>query len=72
MNAGPLDDQWHDRDFPVLVEIYRRYAAGQRPVETQHVATALDLDHDQVLDACNALTPMHSGWGASMPVRCLR
>lgn len=66
MSPGPVADQWHSRDFPVLVEIARRTAAGDGPVDTGPVAESLGLEHDQVLDACVALTPTYLDGRAHM------
>jgi len=51
-----LDDVWASRDFPVLVEVTRRFDAGASSLRVEDVAEALDMNADDVRRAGVALS----------------
>ncbi len=54
-----LNERWHSRDLPVLVEAARQLDSGQTHVDGGRVARALDLDSAQVNAALDALIPTY-------------
>lgn len=56
MATDKLEDVWAARDFPVLVEVARRFDAGALSVRREDVADATGLDVDTVQLAGLALS----------------
>lgn len=72
---GPLQDVWYSRDFPVLIELTRRFDEGASQVRPDALTAALDMTEDEVQAALKALVRRRlidalqtKSWGGPQPV----
>lgn len=73
-----LDDVWTTRDYPVLIEVVRRFDIEHQPVGPGDVAHSLGMEEDDVLRATRNLNRAgyvnadHDGWVMNHSAEALR